>query len=94
MRINKKVKEKYFKAIQDGRKRFEVRLADFECGNGDIVVLQEQDNETNELTGNTLECEVLYKLNTKEAEQFYSKEDIDKYGLLIMGIRKHYDFDK
>jgi hypothetical protein len=93
-RIEKKVKQKYFEVIQDGRKQFEVRLADFECNNGDIVILQEQDENTNELTGRTIDCEVLYKLNTKEVEKFYSKEDIDKYGLLILGIRKHYDFKK
>ncbi len=93
MKIEKKVKQKYFEAIQDNRKRFEVRLADFECNPGDIIVLKEQDDKTNELTGREIECEMLYKLNTKEAEKFYSKEDIDRYGLLIMGIRKHYDFN-
>ena len=38
MKIIKKVQSKYFKAIQEGRKGFEVRLADFKCKEGDILV--------------------------------------------------------
>ena len=42
MKIEKKVKEKYFKEVVDGKKRFEVRLADFDCEPGDTIVLKEQ----------------------------------------------------
>jgi hypothetical protein len=92
MEIYKKVKQKYFEAILDNRKQFEIRLGDFDCAEGDIIVLQEQDDQTNELTGRTMNCEVVYKINTKEAEKFYSKEDIDKHGLVVLNIRRHYDF--
>ena len=94
MRIEKKVKHKYFEDIIDGRKRFEVRLADFECKPGDIIVLKEQDEETNEVTDREIECEVLYKLNTKDIEKFYSKEEIDKHGLVILAIRKSFNHKK
>jgi hypothetical protein len=33
---------------------------------------------------------VLYKFNTKDIEKFYSKEDIEKYGLVILAIRKKF----
>ena len=91
-RINKKVQEEYFKDIIDGKKRFEVRLGDFEGVPGDVLFLQEQKQGTDELTGREIECEMLYKFNTKNVEQFYSKEDIEKHGLAILAIRKKFDF--
>lgn len=91
MKIEKKVKRKHFKDVADGRKRFEVRLADFESKPGDILVLKEQSDETDELTGRELECEILYKFNIKDIEKFYTKEDIGKYGLVILAIRKSFN---
>ncbi|MCX6811909.1 MAG: DUF3850 domain-containing protein [Candidatus Berkelbacteria bacterium] len=90
MKIEKKVQSKYFKDILEGKKRFEVRLADFKCKPGDVIVLLEQKGKT--LTGRKIVCELLYKLNTKEIEKFYKKEDIEKYGLLILAIRKKFNF--
>jgi ASC-1-like (ASCH) protein len=92
MRIFKKVQSKYFEAVLEGRKRFEVRLADFKCKPGDILVLQEQKQGSKELTGRRIECEVLYKFNTKEMEKFYAKKDIEKYGLVVLAIRKKFRF--
>lgn len=92
MKIEKKVKKEYFEAILDGRKRFEVRLADFKSKPGDILVLKEQNPKNNKLTGRKIECEIVYNLNTKEVEKFYSKEDIEKYGLLILAVRRKFDF--
>jgi ASC-1-like (ASCH) protein len=92
MKIEKKVQKEYFDAVADGRKRFEVRLADFESKPGDTLVLKEQAPVTNKLTGRELDCEVLYKFNTKDIEKFYSKADIEKYGLVIIALRKKYDF--
>ena len=89
MIIKKKVQKEYFEAIIDGRKRFEVRLADFKCKPGDTLVLQEQ-GEEGKLTGREIACEVLYNFNTKEIEKFYAKEDIDKYGLSVLAVRKKY----
>ncbi len=91
-KIIKKVQPEYFEAIVDGRKKFEVRLADFDCEAGDVLVLQEQQAGAGDLTGRETECEVLYKLNTKALEDFYSKEDIEKYGLVVLAVRKKFDF--
>ena len=90
--IKKKVQEKYFKAVADGKKRFEVRLADFKCKPGDVLILEEQKRNTKNLTGRKIECEVLYKFNTKDIEKFYSKKDIKKHGLVILTIRKKLRF--
>ncbi|MEK6827346.1 MAG: DUF3850 domain-containing protein [Nanoarchaeota archaeon] len=93
-KIIKKVQSKYFNAIKEGRKPFEVRLADFKCKEGDILVLEEQKEGTRELTGRKEEMEVLFKLNTKEMERFHPKSEIDKYGFVILGIRKKFNFNK
>ncbi|PIP17928.1 MAG: hypothetical protein COY82_01865 [Parcubacteria group bacterium CG_4_10_14_0_8_um_filter_35_7] len=41
MRIKKKVQQEYFEAVVEGKKRFEVRLANFKCKPGDTLVLKE-----------------------------------------------------
>jgi hypothetical protein len=92
MRIEKKVQQEYFEAVLEGKKRFEVRLADFKCNPGDILVLKEQLQGTRKLTGRQIECELLYKFNTKDIEKFYTKEKIEKYGLAVLAIRKKFKF--
>ncbi|MFW6109889.1 MAG: DUF3850 domain-containing protein [Patescibacteria group bacterium] len=93
MKIRKKVQHEYFEAVSDGRKRFEVRLADFESKEGDILVLQEQKQDSDELTGNELECEILYKFNTKDMEKFHSKEELEEHGLVVLAIRRYYNHE-
>lgn len=92
MKIEKKVQQKYFEAVTEGKKRFEVRLADFKCKPGDILVLKEQKQGTKRLTGRKIKCEVLYKFNTKEMEKFHTKGEIDRYGLVVLAIRKKFKF--
>ncbi len=92
MKIIKGVQSKYFCDVIDGRKRFEIRLADFKCKPGDVLILREQKQGSKKLTGRKVELEILYNINTRNLYKYYSKKDIDKYGLLIMGIRKRYNF--
>jgi ASC-1-like (ASCH) protein len=92
MKIEKKVQQEYFEAVGEGKKRFEVRLADFECRPGDTLVLKEQKQGTKDLTGREIECEVLYKFNTKEMGKFHTKEEIEKYGFVVLAIRKKFKF--
>ncbi|MBN1645074.1 DUF3850 domain-containing protein [Candidatus Woesearchaeota archaeon] len=93
MKIYKKVQQEYFKSIIEGRKRFEVRLADFKCFPGDILILQEQKQGTDELTGREIKCEVLYNFNTKGMEKFHTREEIEKHGFVVLSIRKKFEFD-
>ena len=92
MKIEKKVQQEYFEAVSEGKKRFEVRLANFKCKPGDTLVLKEQKQGARELTGRELECEVLHKFNTKEMEKFHTKEEIEKYGSVVLAIRKKFKF--
>ncbi len=88
MKIKKKVQNEYFNAVLEGRKRFEVRLADFNCNQGDTLVLEEQMN--NMSTGRKIECEILYKFNTRDMEKFHTKDEIDEHGLVVLAIRREY----
>ncbi|MBI2483549.1 DUF3850 domain-containing protein [Candidatus Uhrbacteria bacterium] len=86
MRHEKKIWPEYFQAILEGRKKFELRLADWSCATGDVLVLREWDPVTKEYTGRTVEKEVAYVLRTKGAEQFWSPEDIQQYGFQIISF--------
>ncbi len=92
MKIEKKVQQEYFEAILEGKKRFEVRLADFKCKPEDTLVLKEQKQGTRKLTGREIECEILFEFNTKEMEKFHSKEEIEKHGFVILSTRKKFKF--
>jgi len=86
MKIKKKIWSEYFQKILDGKKTYELRLADWECREGDILVLQEWDPKTKKYTGREIEKEVTYVGKTKNIN-FWSKEDIEKYGYQIIAFK-------
>ena len=87
MRIEKKTWPDFFQKILDGEKTFELRLADFECKSGDILVLREWDPETQEYTGRMVEKKVLFVLPVKAMEKFHTKEELEKYGLQVISFK-------
>ena len=86
MKHEKKVWPEYFQQILDGKKTYELRLANWECNEGDILVLQEWDPNTKEFTGRTIEKEVTYVGKTKNMT-FWPKEDVEKYGYQIIAFK-------
>jgi len=86
MKIEKKVWPEYFQKILEGIKTFELRLADFECSPGDILVLKEWDPKTQQYTGKVLEKQVTYVSKTKDIK-FWPKEDIEKHGFQIISFK-------
>ena len=86
MKIEKKIWPEYFEKIQSGEKTFELRLADWECNPGDILVLKEWDPKTKNYTGRQIEKEVTYVLKTKDIK-LWPEENIEKYGFQIISIR-------
>jgi len=86
MKIKKKVWPEYFQAILEGRKNFELRLADFECQPGDILVLREWDPETKEYTGRQIEKEASFVVKTKDCH-FWSEEEVEKYGYQVIRLK-------
>ena len=86
MKIEKKIWPKYFAEVLSGKKNFEVRLADWEISEGDILVLREWDLKKKEYTGRQIEKEISYILKTKDLKMF-SESDVDKYGYQILGFK-------
>jgi len=78
----------YFKDILDEVKTFEIRLADFECEKGDIILLREWNPSTKQYTGRELIKEVGYVVRTKDLQSyFWNEKDIRRYGFQIMSLK-------
>ena len=86
MKIEKKIWPEFIEKIISGEKTFELRLADFECNPGDILVLKEWDPEKKEYTGRVLEKEVAYVMKTKEVK-FWPQEEVEKFGFQVISLK-------
>jgi len=86
MKIEKKVWPEFFQKIINNEKTFELRLADFECNIGDILVLKEWNPLIKEFTGRVIEKKITYVLKTKDVK-FWSEKEIAKYGFQIISIK-------
>ncbi len=81
--IHKKVWPEYFEKIISGKKKLELRLADFEINKGDTLVLEEWDKNKKEYSGRKIEVIATYILKTK-VQTFWPQEEVDKYGFQII----------
>ena len=86
MPIEKKSWPEGFRKILNGEKTFDIRIADFECKPGDILVLKEWDPKTKQYTGRKLEKKITFVSKVNELK-FWEKEDIDKHGLQVIGFK-------
>lgn len=86
MKIEKKTWPEMFQAVLDGKKTFDLRLADFPCEVGDVLILQEYDPDTKQYTGRVLEKQITYVLKTKDLA-FWKMEDVEEKGYVVMGIK-------
>jgi len=88
-RIVKKVLPEYFQDIIEGKKKYEIRLNDFDIEPGDILVLEEwttADHTTRQATGRVLEKEVTYIRKFKLQDLWFSEEDIYEKGIQIISF--------
>ncbi len=83
--IKKKIWPEYFSLVSSGKKKFELRVADFEINEGDTLILEEWDPTTKEYTGRTVEKKAGYVLKFG-LDAFGQKEDIEKNGLYVIGL--------
>ena len=86
MKIQKKIWPKYFEAVKSGKKKFELRLADFNIKPDDILVLKEWDPKTKSYSGRIIEKKVSYIIKTKDIN-FWSQKDVAKYGYQIISFK-------
>ncbi|OGY79321.1 MAG: hypothetical protein A3B74_00530 [Candidatus Kerfeldbacteria bacterium RIFCSPHIGHO2_02_FULL_42_14] len=81
--IHKKVWPEYFEQIIAGKKKLELRLADFEIHEGDILVLEEWNKDKKEYTGRKVEVVATYILKTKGLT-FWPQKAIEQHGFQII----------
>ena len=86
MEIEKKTWPELFEKIMKGEKTFDLRLADFDCKSGDILILKEYNPKTKKYTGRVLRKRVTFVLKTKDVN-FWPKDDIERYGFQIMAFK-------
>lgn len=85
-RIIKKILPEYFEQVASGKKKFGIRLTDFDIEEGDTLVLEEYtslDSETRKPTGRSIERNVTY-VKKFDLDEFSQKEEIEKHGLHII----------
>jgi hypothetical protein len=85
--IEKKIWPKPFREILQNKKRHEIRLADFKIDSGDTILLKEWNPKSKKYTGRELKFKVGSIVKVKNMEKYYSKEDIKKYGFLIIELK-------
>ncbi len=88
-RISKKVLPEYFQDILDGKKKYELRLNDFEVEPGDALVLEEYtsaDPATRRPTGRVLEKKVTYCRRFLIQDLWWDEAEIKDKGLQIISF--------
>ncbi len=85
-RIEKKILSEFFDAIVAGKKKYELRLNEFEAAEGDVLFLREWNPERQEYTGREVEKIVTYARIFKLNELYWPKGEIEEKGLLVMSI--------
>lgn len=86
MLIKKKIWPAYFEAIVSGKKKYELRLNDFEVKEGDVLLLREWDPNTSEYTGRSIEKKVTYVGKFKIEELFWPKEEVLAKGIQVISL--------
>ncbi len=81
--IHKKIWRESFERIVSGKKKLELRLADFEIHEGDTLVLKEWDKHKKDYTGRKIEVIATEILKTK-GQTFWPLEEVETYGFQII----------
>ena len=85
MEIRKKCWPELFQKISEGKKTSDVRLADFDLKEGDVVIFEEYSPLTKEYTGRIVTKKVK-KLNKVNLTDFNTIEEITKHGHYIIEL--------
>jgi len=84
--IKKKIWPEYFEAVVSGKKKYALRLNDFEINESDTLILEEWDPETKEYTGRSVEKKVTYVGRFKIDKLFWPEEEIKDKGIQIISL--------
>lgn len=87
-RVEKKLWSEYFDRVASGKKKYELRLNDFDISEGDVLVLKEWDKDKKEYTGREIEKHVteVSRFKLEDIYAFNSKEEVDRLGIQIISM--------
>lgn len=82
-RVEKKSVPESYNQVASGKRKLELRIADFPLAAGDTIVLKEYDPKTNQPTGRQteLKCKRVERINPL---QFYDADAIKRNGLYVI----------
>lgn len=83
MIIKKKIWPEYFELVSLGKKKFELRLNDFDAKEGDTLILEEWNPKTKKYTGRQIEKKVSYIFKFK-LDDFGQEKEIKEKGIIIL----------
>jgi hypothetical protein len=86
MTIKKKIWPEYYAAVVSGKKKFELRLDDFDIHEGDTLMLEEWDPKTKQYTGRSVEKKVTYVGKFKMDQLFWPEEEVKEKGIQIISL--------
>lgn len=81
--VRKKIWPEYFELVFSGKKKFELRVNDFDIEEGDDIILEEWDPKTKEYTGRKIEKKAGYILKFK-LNDFGQEEQIREKGIIVV----------
>lgn len=84
--IEKKIWPEYFDAVASGKKKFELRLNDFDIAEGDTLILKEWDPKMKKYTGRQVEKKVTYVAKFKIDQLFWPEEEIKEKGIQVISL--------
>lgn len=85
MEIKKKTWPELFQKMLEEKKTVDLRLADFDINEGDVLVLEEYDPEKKEYTGRVLKKKVK-NLNKVKLTDFHNIEEIRAFGHWVIEL--------
>lgn len=84
--IKKKIWPQYFDEVASGKKKFELRLADFEISEGDTLLLQEWDPQTKAYTGRELEKKATAVYKFTKDNLFGQAQEMMEKGFYVISL--------
>ncbi len=84
--INKKTWPESFEAIASGKKKYDLRLNDFEAREGDTLVLQKWNPETKQYTGRSIEKKIAYVGKIAIEKTYWPENEIKEKGFQIISF--------
>ena len=85
--IKKRTWPEYFDLILSEKKKYDMRIDDFEVKEGDTLVLEEWDPATRQYTGRKLEKEVGYVGKWKFGDAFFPEKEVREKGIQIISLK-------